>query len=194
MWHMDSQSDVLKIFLNNKKKENLQRPYRAMDIANYIVDNFAKDKRPITNILLLKMLYYLQAFFLVKDGNRLFTGDIEKWGYGPVEPIVYSYFKDNGASPIISSVSYVINNDGNLETISPDGRNLDVKDEKVIDSVINKLYDKYHDDPFKLVDLTHNEPMWKQDKDRIENGVHNIKYNNQEIIKYFGSGDKWPWQ
>ena len=35
--------------------------------------------------------------------------------------------------------------------------------------------------------------MWLKDKDRIENGVHNIEYNNQEIAEYFSNGEKWPW-
>lgn len=191
---MDNEIDVLKNFSNKNNKTNLQRPYRVMDVANYIVNEFCEQGQPITNLLLLKMLYYLQAYFLVNDKEPLFTGTIQKWGYGPVEPIVYSYFKDNGASPIMHSVQYAINNKGTLEMISPEGRNLLENDQFKIDKIVNRLYDKYHADPFKLVEITHKEPMWQEDKDRIENGVHNIEYSNQEIVEYFGNGAKWPWQ
>ncbi|WP_288490037.1 Panacea domain-containing protein [uncultured Limosilactobacillus sp.] len=191
---MDNEIDILNSFFSDNNQIDLQRPYRVMDVANYIVNRFSEQGHPITNLLLLKMLYYLQAYFLVNDNERLFTGEIQKWGYGPVEPIVYSYFKDNGASPIMHSVQYAINNNGKLEMINPEGRNLQRNDQLQIDRIIDRLYDRFHVNPFRLVEITHEEPMWLRDRDRIENGVHNIEYNNQEIIEYFNNGERWPWQ
>lgn len=191
---MDDAIDVLSNFnSDDNNKIILQRPYRVMDVANYIVNRFSEQEHPITNLLLLKMLYYLQAYFLVSDNERLFTGEIQKWGYGPVEPIVYSYFKDNGAAPIWHSVQYAVNDDGMLRMINPEGRRLQRNDQLRIDSIVDRLYNRYHKDPFELVEITHGEPMWLKDKDRIENGVHNIEYNNQEIAEYFSNGERWPW-
>lgn len=190
---MDNENDILNSFLCEDDETNLQRPYRVMDVANYIVDRFSNENHPITNLLLLKMLYYLQAYFLVNDNESLFTEEIQKWGYGPVEPIVYSYFKENGASPITHSVQYVVNNGEALELVNPRGRNLQENDRARIDNIVDRIYDRYHTDPFRLVEVTHSEPMWQEDERRIENGVHNIKYNNQEIINYFSDGERWPW-
>ena len=190
---MNNINNLLKNFVNDDNQINLQRPYRVMDVANYIVDRLSDQGKPVTNLLLLKMLYYLQAYYLVTDKKPLFTGKIEKWGYGPVEPIVYSYFKENGASPIMHSVSYVIKSNKKLELIDPLNRNLQEKDQLQINKIVNKLQDEYNQKPFELVKLTHKEPMWQEDKKRIEDGVHNIEYNDQEIIEYFSNGDKWPW-
>ncbi len=190
---MDNEIDVLNSFLNNNNQVDLRRPYRVMDVANYIVNKFTEQGHPITNLLLLKMLYYLQAYFLTNDSEQLFVGQIQKWGYGPVEPIVYSYFKDNGAAPITHSVQYAINDNGTLRIINPAGRNLQENDKLIINSVVDKLYNKYHTNPFELVEITHAEPMWLKDKDRIKNGVHNIEYDNHEIAEYFSDGEKWPW-
>ena len=41
---------------DNNNQINLQRPYRVMDVANYIVNRFSEREHPITNLLLLKML------------------------------------------------------------------------------------------------------------------------------------------
>lgn len=190
---MDDAIDVLSEFNRKNNQINLQRPYRVMDVANYIVNRFCEQERPITNLLLLKMLYYLQAYFLVNDNEQLFSGKIQKWGYGPVEPIVYSYFKDNGAAPITHSVQYAINDNGMLRIINPEGRKLQKNDQLEIDNIVDMLYKKYHTDPFELVEVTHREPMWLRDKDRIESGVHNIEYDNQEIADYFSNGERWPW-
>lgn len=192
---MDNATDILNDFFSKNNRVNLQRPYRVMDVANYIVNRFSEQDHPITNLLLLKMLYYLQAYFLVNNDEQLFTGKIQKWGYGPVEPIVYSYFKGNGASPIMHSVQYAINNnDGSLEIINPEGRHLQENDQLEINQIVDRLYDRYHTDPFRLVEITHSEPMWLRDKNRIENGIHNIEYDNQEIIEYFSNGERWPWK
>lgn len=191
---MDDASKILSNFLSNGSEIDLQRPYRVMDVANYIVQRFAEEGHPITNLLLLKMLYYLQAYFLVNNKERLFSENVQKWGYGPVEPIVYSYFKVNGASPIERTSEYVVIENNILRMITPQGRNLQHDDVLLINNIVDKLYDQFHEDPFRLVDITHEEPMWQEDKERIQSGVHNIEYNDQEIVRYFSSGDNWPWK
>lgn len=190
---MDDSSEILNSFFSSDREINLQRPYRVMDVANYVVERFAEQEHPITNLLLLKMLYYLQAYSLVNNGERLFRENIEKWGYGPVEPIVYSYFKSNGAAPILHSVEYAVINGDYLEIINPTGRNLERTDSSVINDITEKLYRKYHENPFDLVNITHEEPMWKKDEKKIVDGVHNLQYSDEEIVDYFGSRDKWPW-
>ena len=176
----------------NETGENLKKPYNAMDVANFLVDFFNKKGTPITNIMLLKILYYLQAFYLTHD-KKLFVENIEKWGYGPVVPVVYSYFKDNGAATITKTESYVVKNDDELLLLDPSMRKLDEADEKKISWIANKIFERYHNNPFELVEVTHREPMWSESKEDILNGEHHIQYSESEIISYFKKGTNWPW-
>ena len=73
--------------------------YKAIDLANYIVDKCIKDDTPITNLQLQRILYFVQKDFL-KRGYQAFSDDIEAWRCGPVVPNVYFYFCGFGAMPI----------------------------------------------------------------------------------------------
>ena len=82
--------------------------YKAMDLANYIVDKCIKDNAPITNLQLQRLLYFVQKEFL-KRGSLAFSDDIEAWKCGPVVPNVYFYFCGFGATPISISRDSVPN-------------------------------------------------------------------------------------
>ena len=74
--------------------------YKAMDLANYIVDKCIKDNVPITNLQLQRILYFVQKDFL-KRGSQAFSDYIEAWAFGPVVPNVYFCFCGFGAMPIL---------------------------------------------------------------------------------------------
>lgn len=82
--------------------------YKAIDLANYIVDKCIKDDAPITNLQLQRILYFVQKDFL-KRGYQAFSDDIEAWEFGPVVPNVYFYFCGFGAMPISISRDAVPN-------------------------------------------------------------------------------------
>lgn len=69
-------------------------------LANYIVAKCIKDKEPITNLELQKMLYLIQREFLRVKGKPAFTESIEAWDFGPAIPSVYYYFSGAGAMSI----------------------------------------------------------------------------------------------
>ncbi|WP_413709765.1 type VI toxin-antitoxin system SocA family antitoxin [Rhizobium sp. Rhizsp82] len=72
-------------------------------VANYIVELAHEDARPVTNIVLQKLVYFSHAFFLLENGRPLVTGYFEAWTYGPVHPAVYKAFREFGAKPITSA-------------------------------------------------------------------------------------------
>ena len=82
--------------------------YKALDLANYIVDKCIKDDVPITNLQLQRILYFIQKDFL-KRGSRAFSDEIEAWRCGPVVSNVYFYFCGFGAMPISMSRDAVPN-------------------------------------------------------------------------------------
>lgn len=82
--------------------------YKALDLANYIVDKCIKDNAPITNLQLQRILYFVQKDFL-KRGSWAFSDDIEAWEFGPVVPNVYFYFCGFGVMSISISRDVVPN-------------------------------------------------------------------------------------
>lgn len=74
--------------------------YDAVELAKYIVSKCIKDERPISNLQLQKMLYYIQKEFVDND-TRAFSDEIEAWQFGPVVPNVYYFFCGSGSMPII---------------------------------------------------------------------------------------------
>ena len=80
-----------------------QQPYRIMDVANYVIGI-----RPITHELLALTLYYANAYFLVNKHRRLIQEPFKKWGHGPNNETINSYFKDYGAAPITKPACYLI--------------------------------------------------------------------------------------
>lgn len=174
------------------------KEYNAMDIANYVIQQSIVTNKNVSNLFLLKILYYLQAYFLVSrnDMNKpLFTDCIQKWEYGPVVPSVYGYFKTFGASKIDHPLPYLVrDNSGKLSFVNPSVIKVDPNDAKSINFVFNKLYSKYGENPFSLMYKTHEEPMWKNYKYEIEvENVKNLTYSNEEIFQYFKGGKQWPW-
>lgn len=173
----------------------LARPYVAMDVANYLVQHFIDQHRPINNIMLLKILYYLQADSLRQSNVPLFKDTIKKWGYGPIIPNVYSYFKSYGAAPITQTMEYVVINSGNSwELIEPRKRTLAPADIYQINKLADEICLKYQGKEFELVKLSCKDPLWQKSKAEIEHNNMDISYTNKEIVEYFSKPDKWYWK
>jgi uncharacterized phage-associated protein len=56
--------------------------------------------RPITNLALQKLLYFVHSLFLIEHKRPLVSGYFEAWKLGPVHPAVYTAFKKWGDKPI----------------------------------------------------------------------------------------------
>ena len=74
--------------------------YSALTVARYIIKRYASQGKTISNLKLQKILYFVQAEFLVAKGRPCFAEDIEAWSFGPVVPEVYHEFKIYGAGGI----------------------------------------------------------------------------------------------
>jgi len=68
-------------------------------VCNLILDE-AGISRPLTNISLQKLLYFVHGFYLVGTKRPLVSGHFEAWQYGPVHPVAYDAFKKAGDVPI----------------------------------------------------------------------------------------------
>ena len=72
----------------------------ATDLSNYIVLEAYRRGRPITQLKLQKILYYIQGKHLALYRKPLFPEDIEAWAYGPVVREVYIKYVSYGALPL----------------------------------------------------------------------------------------------
>jgi len=78
-----------------------------IDVEKYIY-NYCNKKGidDLSNKKLQKLLYYLQAWFLVKTGGEtLFDDKIEAWLHGPVVAESYHRYKQYSFNPIFIDVS-----------------------------------------------------------------------------------------
>lgn len=73
---------------------------KGIDIAKYIVNRCYKKGKPITNLHLQKILYFVQGEYFAKTKKWLIDDDFLAWKYGPVLKDVYDEFSWHYASRI----------------------------------------------------------------------------------------------
>ena len=109
--------------------------YSAVEIAKFVITFCAEMGKPISNLHLQKILYYLQVHF-AKQGRQLYNEEIYAWQYGPVVPEIYYLFAGYGACKIINR--YETSIDANIRA--------------EIEEVVKKLIEI---SPWELVRMTH---------------------------------------
>lgn len=74
--------------------------YKVLDVSRYIINYSNKKGYGISNLKLQKVLYFVQAYYLVEKNGCCFEEKIEAWNFGPVIPVVYREFKHCGGCNI----------------------------------------------------------------------------------------------
>ncbi len=138
--------------------------YKAIDIANYIINKCTIDLKPVSNLQLQKILYYVQRESLWR-GKPAFNDIIEAWQFGPVVPEVYYTYCGFGAMKI--NLRFKEDIEDNLRII--------------IDKIVEE---KRTLDPWVLVEETHAKgKAW----DEVYNGgAGNHCEIKQDLIKLKG--------
>lgn len=137
--------------------------YKAKVVAGYII-SYSHDKNyKIDNLILQKLLYYVQAVFLVEKGCRCFKEPIIAWAFGPVVVDVYKAYREYGRDNIEAPINEkeVVFNEKTMKIEYKDKVDkIDGSDMKLIQKVV----DSYGcvKNPFELVRKTHNEEPWKK--------------------------------
>lgn len=139
--------------------------YHALTIANYVIEYSIQKNFSISNLKLQKVLYFIQAQFLVNQNRPCFKERIEAWSFGPVVPQVYYEYKFFGSADI----NYLTNKV--QETTSSE-------DEKLIKSIVDECSDY---SASQLVRITHNQAPWKDAFVLYQNNV----ISSESIKKYF---------
>jgi len=127
-------------YIKQQEKNDFERGegmwYGALEVARYIITVCFNSGKPVSNLKLQKMLYFLWVEFYKMTGRMLFRDNICAWQLGPVVPEVYYEYCSHAGRPICGLYSTMIG----------------TEDAQAIDSVISK----YIDIPANvLVDRTH---------------------------------------
>lgn len=155
----------------------------VLDVCRYIINYSNKRKYGISNLKLQKVLYFVQAFFLInkKNNEPCFAEPIEAWEFGPVVPIAYREYKRFGSTDIPTVDSYIKVDPFNLWNLSIINFNeecLPEKDRILIENVVDQLSDFSATD---LVKITQNQNLWIES---YSEGLNN-EIKVQSMINYF---------
>lgn len=63
--------------------------YSAEQVAQYIINKCSVEEKPISNLKLQKLLYFVWIEYRKRTGKKLFGDKIYAWQFGPVVPEVY---------------------------------------------------------------------------------------------------------
>jgi len=155
---------------------------QVMDVARYIINYSNRMEYGISNLKLQKLLYFVQAYFLLRRGGTCFSEPIEAWDFGPVVSVVYHEFKRFGNGDIPAVRSYLDISD-DLTSIIQKKYDQDVipaRDRALIEEVVDNFRDF---SATALVTLTHNQDPWI---DAYKQG-ENRKIEPQAIERYFSN-------
>lgn len=140
--------------------------YKAVDVAKYIIWYCKQQGYSISNLKLQKILYFVQAAFLVDHNRQCFAEQIEAWDFGPVVPEVYHHFKIFGSSDIPAFEGL------NKKTI------IKRSERKIINEMVDQCAEY---SASSLVEITHHQDPWCK---AYKKGRNNI-ISNESIRKYF---------
>lgn len=137
----------------------------ALDLSKYIITKCMNDRKPISNLQLQKILYYIQVKFLKDNGFPAFSDEIEAWQFGPVVKAVYQQYCGAGSFPL----RFVYENISDMVSTS---------EREIIDPII---MDKREKEPWDLVAETHAEGKpWSL---IYKDGEGNKKVISKEVIR-----------
>lgn len=164
--------------------------YDALTVANYVVHHALTRKNNISHLKLQKILYFIEAHFLVDRGRSLIAEHFEKWKLGPVVPEVYHEYKTFGSRPItrvpsIHSIKFNEEKDDfefSVEKFDPTSIDIDTEDKDFIERITD-LYIK--EEAFDLVERTHKHDLWQDESTRIMDGERGLIYDKEEMLRYF---------
>lgn len=145
---------------------------KAEDVARYVINHSILIEKPISHLKLQKILYYIQASFLVENKRPAFSEKIVNWAYGPVVPEIYSTFKKYGYQDITEPINYkkemILDPDTldiSFDELPFNDEIIDEQSKKLIDKIINSYKDIT---AITMMKKTHRESPWIETKNGQE--------------------------
>ncbi len=146
--------------------------YDIYDIAEYVIKRCNEQGKSISNLKLQKILYFIQAAFLVRVGKPAFDNEIEAWDLGPVVPAVYVKYRLYGSA----SIPYI---DMGIRAIDfPFDRNY----REIMDSIISNCAPY---SAIQLAELTQKQDPWLNAYSKLKSKHRHNIISKDSIRKFF---------
>lgn len=152
-------------FIALKEHENISES-KIKIIAAYIISQ----SEDITQLMLQKMLYYIQALYWLYYKKFLFTEDCEAWVHGPVYRVIYDKYKDYH----FDSLEEKTITKPNVTT-----------DEKTIADLVIKYFGCYSGRI--LEKFTHLETPWLKTREGLQENERSDRIIDKELLKEYFS-------
>lgn len=156
----------------------MEGKYSVDTVSRYIINYCDEHLGGVSNIRLQKLLYFVQAQFIMDLNIAAFKEEIEAWSFGPVIPEIYRKYKIFGRDNIILNAKndikkylFGFNNELNEEILKEDM------------NIINKALKATSDvSTAELVRVSHIQDPWKNayNKDNPKNVI-----TKESIYEYF---------
>ena len=170
-----------------KKDQNLIfLPLNVMDVARYTVNYCNEKNYGISNLKLQKVLYFIQAYFLIQEKVPCFREEIQAWAFGPVVAEVYEEFECSGSCDIPYIKTYRIFRDRglfSLERYEFDDSIIPVAAKRTINRVVDRFAGYSATD---LTEITMRQGPWEN---AYVPGEQN-EITTESIREYFEEGKK----
>ena len=156
------------IIIGYTLKGGMVMAYSAFEVARYIIHHEAQQNRPVSNLRLQKLLYFVQAKFVMDSHgpSPCFYEKMEAGGVGPVVREVYYEYRYYGGAMIPPERNF-------STTIAP-------RDQSMLDEILN---DCAQFSTSALVDITHSQTPWQEAR------RYNKEITTAAIFNYFRG--KW---
>ena len=167
-----NKNDYLAKNINSFATMNLKKA-NILDVARFIINYYRNNKdRSATNLELQKVLYYIQAYHLVRfDGHPFFDDVPEAWVRGPVYRTVYNRYREFGSDEIELEDQKSVKEDFE-ESINE----LDLPQEQ-LEFIVSAL-DYFSNMSYgQLITRTHAEKPWNE----ARNGLGPLDYSDETI-------------
>lgn len=161
--------------------QNIDRPYDARAIANFLLDIAETRKLELTQLSLLKLLYFAHGWYLAKTGSPLVKQEFEAWEYGPVIKVIRDEFKPFGKKPIKARAYKLDLYKNQRVLVEPI---LATQDE----NFVREIFDAYHVyDAWSLSNMTHEkgspwDVVWNSSEPM---GRFALRIRNEDIKQHF---------
>ena len=152
------------IIIGYTLKGGMVMAYSAFEVARYIIHHEAQQNRPVSNLRLQKLLYFVQAKFVMDSHGTspCFYEKMEAWGFGPVVREVYYEYRYYGGAMIPPERNF-------STTIAP-------RDQSMLDEILN---DCAQFSTSALVHITHSQTPWQEAR------RYNKEITTAAIYNYF---------
>ncbi len=155
--------------------------YDARAVANFLLDHADCCGLSLTQLALLKLIYFSHGWYLSCFGAPLIENEFEAWENGPVVRVVRNCFKDVRGAPIRHRAEKLNIYTGELVTVRPDLTSEDAE-------FVRAVFDRYHVyGAWQLSAMTHDhgspwDRLWNA---KLPVARVGLRIKNEEIKSHF---------